>query len=43
MAENFYQLQKEGIFKKIIYAGDGNVSSFPDGAKVCVNTCLMCV
>ncbi|XP_059171715.1 AH receptor-interacting protein-like [Physella acuta] len=33
MAENFYQLQKEGIFKKIIYAGDGIVPSFPDGAK----------
>ncbi|XP_005096150.1 AH receptor-interacting protein [Aplysia californica] len=33
MAEAFFQLQKEGILKKVVYGGEGDVPSFPDGAK----------
>ncbi|CAL1533773.1 unnamed protein product [Lymnaea stagnalis] len=33
MAEILFELQKEGIFKKVLYGGDGNIPTFPDGAK----------
>ncbi|KAK3731243.1 hypothetical protein RRG08_025786 [Elysia crispata] len=33
MADTFYQLQKDGILKKILYGAPGNTPSFPDGAK----------
>ena len=36
MAESFYQLQKQGIYKKVLHGGVGELPSFPDGAKVFV-------
>lgn len=33
MAESFYTLQKEGIYKKVLYGGQGELPAFPDGAK----------
>lgn len=40
MAEAFFQLQKEGILKKVLYGGEGNLPDFPDGAKVCSITVI---
>ncbi|GFO09966.1 peptidylprolyl isomerase [Plakobranchus ocellatus] len=33
MADTFYELQKEGILKKILYGAQGGLPAFPDGAK----------
>ncbi|KAK0068839.1 AH receptor-interacting protein [Biomphalaria pfeifferi] len=33
MAELLYQLQQDGIYKKIIYGGEGDLPEIPDGAK----------
>ncbi|RUS88116.1 hypothetical protein EGW08_004169 [Elysia chlorotica] len=33
MADTFFELQKEGIFKKVLYGAKGDLPSFPDGAK----------
>ncbi|GFS09792.1 peptidylprolyl isomerase [Elysia marginata] len=33
MADAFYELQKDGILKKVLYGAQGDAPSFPDGAK----------
>ncbi|KAH9502852.1 hypothetical protein Btru_074620 [Bulinus truncatus] len=33
MAEILYQLQQDGILKKVLYGGEGDLPDFPDGAK----------